>query len=236
MWTGSAPRSLNDSQLTKKRCFEGARNGLLALACLHGVADGDDDLPGLCHPRKAVGRSPACLVVEPVAKHRRRKNPGESRPAADAPIEHGRRNRTEAEAVAGAGRDHDAVERRKQSRLIRDIGLEAERDAVADARGEEVGDIALEAALACFDVLEKRRLAGMAKRAAGMLFFFEHGDDVAIGDQRSISQTGRTGTDDGDALAARRLGIGEYRLAAGGAVDHAADARAAAHLVDASVA
>ena len=73
-------------------------------------------------------------------------------------------------------------------------------------------------------------------RRRGCLSFSNTVTCVAVRDQRGIGEAGRAGADHGDALAARRLGLGEHRLAAGGAVDHAADARAAAHLVDAGVA
>src|SRR5262249_57453568 len=53
---------------------------------------------------------------------------------------------------------------------------------------------------------------------------------------RRISQAGGSRADDGDALAARRPPIGNHRLAAGRGVDHAANARTAAHIVDAGVA
>src|SRR5260370_193340 len=66
--------------------------------------------------------------------------------------------------------------------------------------------------------------------------FWEAGVLVVVGGEGGIGQPGRTGADDRDALAPRRLAVGIVRLSAGGAVHHAADARSPAHLVDACVA
>src|SRR5262249_61255480 len=92
-----------------------------------------------------------------------------------------------------AGRDDDAVERREQAGLTGDVGPAADLDALGDAGGDQVGDIALEAALACFPLLEERRFAGVAEGAARALVFLEHGHLVAFGDQRGIGETGGTG-------------------------------------------
>ena len=60
---------------------------------------------------------------------------------------------------------------------------------------------------------------------------------VALGDERRVGEAGRAGADHRDALALRRTGASaNSRLAAGRAVDDAAQLRAAAHLVDAGVA
>src|SRR5262249_56298755 len=74
------------------------------------------------------------------------------------------------------------------------------------------------------------------KGAAGARVLFEAGPLVAGGHQRRIGQAGGSRADDGNALPARRPPIGEHRLAAGGTVDYATDARPAAHFVDARVA
>src|SRR5262249_48933522 len=58
-----------DARLRKQRGFECARDCVFALACSNGIADDDDYLPGLGKWPKAVGRSEACLVIEPIAKH-----------------------------------------------------------------------------------------------------------------------------------------------------------------------
>ena len=117
-----------------------------------------------------------------------------------------------------------------------DVGREAEHDAFRSQAADQIGDIALEALLVRLDLLEQRRLAGVAERAAGARLLLEHRHRVALGDERRIGQSGRAGADHRDALAARRLRSANNGLAAGRAVDHAADARAAAHLVDAGVA
>src|SRR4029453_724866 len=195
-----------------------------------------DALPRLGQSLEALGRSAAGPVVKPVANSRRREQPGDAGPARGALVEHADCDRTETEAVGGAGRDHQAVERREQLRPIGHVALEAEFDALANAGGDEVGDITLEAVLARRALLEQRGLAGIAKRAARARILLEHRDLVSLGDQRRVGEAGRAGADHRNALAARRVWIGEHRLAAGGAVDYAADARAAAHLVDAGVA
>src|SRR5262249_57623556 len=77
------------------------------------------------------------------------------------------------------------------------------------------------------------RLAGVAKGAARTRVLFEPRPLVARRHQRRVGQAGGSGADDRDALPARRPPLGEHRLAAGGTVDHATDARPAAHFVDA---
>jgi acetylornithine deacetylase/succinyl-diaminopimelate desuccinylase-like protein len=76
-------QTLNDALLggraRKQRSLERARDCLFAFACLNGIADGNDHLPGLCEFSKAVGRCAASLVIEPIAKHRRGKKLGEGR-------------------------------------------------------------------------------------------------------------------------------------------------------------
>src|SRR5262249_35204443 len=153
----------------KQRGFECARDCVFALACSNGIADDDDYLPGLGKWPKAVGRSEACLVIEPIAKHWRGEELGEGRQAGGTPIEHLGCDRPETEPVAGAGRNHEAVERREHVGLFGDVALEAEFDAVTRARGKEVADVARETRLARRDLLEQRCLAGVAKRAAGAL-------------------------------------------------------------------
>src|SRR5262249_53486704 len=142
----------------------------------------------------------------------------------------------EAEPVTGAGRNHQAIERGEHVGLLGDVALETEFDAVTRARGKEVADVALEARLARRDLLEQGRLAGVAKCAARALVLFEHRNLVALGHQRRIGQAGRSGADDGDALAARRPRMGNPRLAAAAGVAPATAARPAAHFVDAGVA
>src|SRR6516165_1805459 len=74
------------------------------------------------------------------------------------------------------------------------------------------------------------------KCAARLRFFLEHGDVVALRHKRRIGQSGGTRADHRDALALRHSRRGEQRFAPGGAVHHAANAGAAAHLVDAGIA
>src|SRR5437867_2974918 len=117
-----------------------------------------------------------------------------------------------------------------------DVHAVLERHAVVHAGGDEIIDIAREAPLVCLDALVERRLARQPKGTAGLRLLLEHGDAVAVGDQRGIGQARRARADYGDALTLRRPRVGEDELTPGGAVDHAADAGAAAHLVDAGVA
>src|SRR5882724_3157735 len=113
----------------QQRRLECARNRLLALARQNGIADRDDGLSGPRHLLEALGGSLACLVVEPVAKRRMREQLGEPGPAAGAPIEHTRCDRTEAVAILRAGRDHNAIEGCQQLPLTSDIGPKGELDA-----------------------------------------------------------------------------------------------------------
>src|SRR5262245_44871941 len=172
-----------DTASRQQRGLERAGDRLLALAGANGVTDDSDTLPRLGQSLEALGRSAAGPVVEPVADSRRREQPGDAGPARGALVEHADCDRTETEAVGGAGRDHQAVERREQLRSIGRVALEAEFDALADAGGDEVGDIALEAVLARRDLLEQRGFAGIAKRAARARILLEHRHLVSIGDQ-----------------------------------------------------
>ena len=88
-----------------------------------------------------------------------------------------------------------------------------------------LADVALKARRIGLDLLEHRRQAGEAERAAGAPGLLEHGDGVAVGDQRGVGEPGRARADHRDALALRRLGVGEHGFAAGRAVDHAARCR-----------
>src|SRR5262249_43318746 len=143
-----------DARPRKQCSLERARDRLFALACPDGIADGDDNLPGLGELPKVVGRSASSLVIEPIAKHRRGKKLGEGRRASGPPVEHPCCDCPDANAVAGASRNHEAVERREHVGLLGDVALEAEFDAVARARGDKVADAALEARLARRDLLE----------------------------------------------------------------------------------
>src|SRR5207244_66576 len=120
---------------------------------------------------------------------------------------------SEPETIASTGRDDDAVEWGKLVRMLGDIHVILERDAVLDARVDEIIGIAREALLTCLDALIERRFAGQPKGAAGLRLFLEYGDTVAVGDQRRIGEARRTSADHRDALALRRLRIGEQELA-----------------------
>ena len=115
----------------------------------------------------------------------------------------------EAEAIGSAGRDHDTVERRQQGRIGSHIRCETEYDALFLAGRRHVVDVARKACVARLDLLEQRRLAGIAEAAAGALGLLEHRHRVAVGDQRRVGEAGGPGADHGDAFAARRLCIGE---------------------------
>ena len=97
-------------------------------------------------------------------------------------------------------------------------------------------DVAVERGLVGDHLLEQRRLAGIAERAARPAVALEHRHRVGAGDEGRVGEPGRPRPDDGDALALRRLRRGEAGLVAGRGVDDAAQLRAAAHLVDAGVA
>ena len=203
---------------------------------MNRVADHHHGLSGTCQLLELRAGSLAGPIVEPVAQLRLRKQLRHAEPAADAPVERGPGDGAETEAVVRAGRNHDAIEWRQQVGLGVHIGPESERHALVGAGRRHVGDVALKAPLARLDLLEQRRLAGIAKRPSWLFAFLEHRHGVAVGDQRGVGQARRSGADHRDALAARRARCREHRFAAGGAIDHAADARTAAHFVDAGVA
>src|SRR5262249_5177955 len=117
-----------------------------------------------------------------------------------------------------------------------DVATKAKFDALARARRDEIADVAIEARLIRRDLLEQRRLAGIAKRASRSRILLEHRDVVSFRHQRCVGQAGGAGADDCDALAVRRPAIRKRSFATGGGIDHAADARPAAHLVDAGIA
>src|SRR5208283_5096995 len=120
--------------------------------------------------------------------------------------------------------------------MLGHVGCKAKHDALHFARRGKIGDVARETLLARLDLLEQWRLAGVTEGAAGARAFFEYRDRIAGGDQRGVGKAGRSDANHGDALALRRLRIGKQTFAAGGAIDDAADALAAAHFVDAGVA
>ena len=79
----------------------------------------------------------AAAVVEPVADRCRRQHLLDERPATGATVQQRGRDRTEAEAVGGSGRDHDPVERRQQLRPARDIDAVAEDDVLPGTRARD---------------------------------------------------------------------------------------------------
>ena len=109
----------------EQRGLEGAGDGRLALAGLHGVADHDDRLAGPRQRAELVTGAAAGPIIEPVAQLRQRKQLRHSGPAADAAVERGPGEGAEAEAVIRAGCDHDAIERCEHLRLCAHVGLEA---------------------------------------------------------------------------------------------------------------
>ena len=89
------------------------------------------------------------------------------------------------------------------------VGRETKHDLFHFAGGNEIGDVASEALFACLDLLEQRRLAGIAECAAGTRFFFKYSHSVSVRDQRRIRQAGGSRPDHGDALATRWLRAGK---------------------------
>src|SRR5262249_58323636 len=112
----------------------------------------------------------------------------------------------------------EAVERRQEVGLGGDVYAVFERDSFIRAGRHQLGDVAVEAALARLDPLEQRRLAGEAEGAARLTVLLKYRDAVSSGDQRRIGQARGPGADHGDALALRRGRRGEPGLAGGGAV------------------
>src|SRR5262249_49765824 len=135
-----------------------------------------------------------------------------------------------------AGRHHDPVKGHEQRWLGAHIGAEFELHAVAQAGADESLDVTLEAWFVCGDFLEPRRLAGEPERAAGNALLFEHHHLIAPGHERRIGEASGTGTDNRDALAARRRAVRKQALASHRTIHHATDAGAAAHLVHAGIA
>src|SRR5262249_3169413 len=124
----------------------------------------------------------------------------------------------------------------QQLRLGGDVHAILEDDALISAGRHQISEIALERPLARGDALEQGRLAGEAEGAARHAVLLEHRHAIAIGNKRRIGEARRAGADHGDTFPLRRIWIGEAELPPGGAVDDAADAGAATHLIDASVA
>src|SRR5262249_35344468 len=81
--------------LPQQRRLERAGDRRLALAGVRGVADHHCDLAGLHQAREALGRALAPLVIEPVAHRIEREQLRQAGPAAGAPIEQARDDRTE---------------------------------------------------------------------------------------------------------------------------------------------
>ena len=101
-------------------------------------------------------------------------------------------DRAEAEAISGAARDDDAVERRQQFRAAGHVGRVAEHHAFDGAGGRQIVDIAIEAVVVRLDLLEQRRLAGVTEGAAGARVLLEHGHRVA-GRRPATHRSGRPG-------------------------------------------
>src|SRR5258707_1469208 len=209
----------------QQRRLEGAGNRRPALAGLQGITDHHDPLsrPGDAAGRRA-GASPR-LVVEPVAERVRGENPAQDRPPAGALVEQQVRQASEAEAVACAGRDHDAVVGCERLRRLDNIDAIKENDALVHARRHHAFDITVERSLVRRNLLKQRRLAGAAKRAARRGFALEHRHAIGVGDERRIGEPGGPRADDGDALALRWLCRREAGFVAGGFIYAAAPRR-----------
>src|ERR1700724_2087768 len=105
--------------LGQQRGLERAANRLLALARFYGVADHDRRLSWARQPLDAAGAGAGAPapIVEPVAKFRVRQEPGDAGPARGAAVERPGGEWAKTEAIGGAGRDHDTVERCQQARI-----------------------------------------------------------------------------------------------------------------------
>src|SRR5579871_2389122 len=101
---------------------------------------------------------------------------------AGAAIEQQRGEGAEAEAVACAGRDDDAVEAGEFARRPRDIDAIAERDALVRAGRDHARDVAVERVRRGDHLLKQRRLAGETERTAWDLLALEHRDRAVAGD------------------------------------------------------
>src|ERR1019366_560739 len=121
-----------------------------------------------------------------------------------------------------AGRDDDSVEAAEGLGCALGVHAIPEGNALLCASARQVGDVGGERHLARLDLLEERRLAGEAERAARSGLALEDGDGVALRYERGVGEAGRAGADDGDALAARWRSVAELDLSPGGGVDDAA--------------
>ena len=129
--------------LGQQRRLERAGDRLLALARSYGVADHDDGLSGARQRLEATGSrraAPGNRTSRAVsAFDNSRAMPGQrAAPLSSAQVAKG----AEAEAIGGAGRDHDTIERRQHARIGGHIRCETKHDALHLAGRHHVVDVA----------------------------------------------------------------------------------------------